>query len=209
MLTNGCTFALLDGNGSVARESVATFLPKDADANQIAQWKQDLCYPPPLGGGFTKQITSGDFSGYTAQTMYTPFWPYLAGPYRTLSLKEPAQADSKKRAFLNVMDVWGVGFPLFSNWRGACYDVKTGECVSGAHIVTLTLLMMYTSGVDAAKQASDAHYPLLNSDVRTTDVKYDRISAYCVGLGALAWGQKNSRAYFQVAWIPIPLWSLE
>ncbi len=40
-------------------------------------------------------------------------------------------------------------------------------------------------------------------------LKYDRLTAYYFLCGLLAFGQKNDRAYLQIAWIPIPLWSME
>lgn len=40
-------------------------------------------------------------------------------------------------------------------------------------------------------------------------IKYDRLTSYYFLCGLLAFGQKNDRAYLQLAWIPISLWSLE
>jgi|GEM_PF-2905767 len=39
--------------------------------------------------------------------------------------------------------------------------------------------------------------------------KYDRLTSYYFLCGLFAFGQKNDRAYMQLAWIPIQLWSLE
>jgi hypothetical protein len=39
--------------------------------------------------------------------------------------------------------------------------------------------------------------------------KYERLTSYYFLCGLFAFGQKNERAYMQIAWIPIRLWSLE
>jgi hypothetical protein len=39
--------------------------------------------------------------------------------------------------------------------------------------------------------------------------KYDRLTSYYFLCGLLAFGQKNDRAYMQIAWCPVPLWSLK
>jgi hypothetical protein len=40
-------------------------------------------------------------------------------------------------------------------------------------------------------------------------LKYDRLTSYYFLCGLVAFGQKNDRAYMQLAWVPIQLWSLE
>jgi hypothetical protein len=49
----------------------------------------------------------------------------------------------------------------------------------------------------------------LNSTIPLKALKYDRMNSFILGTGLLAWGSKNGRAYFQILWIPIPLWSVE
>jgi len=40
-------------------------------------------------------------------------------------------------------------------------------------------------------------------------IKYDRLTSYYFLCGLLAFGQKNDRVYMQLAWIPIPMWSMK
>ncbi len=40
-------------------------------------------------------------------------------------------------------------------------------------------------------------------------VSYNRLTSYYFLCGLFAFGQKNDRAYMQLAWIPIPMWSMQ
>lgn len=206
LLTHGCTFAMLDGKGSQDRTSVAVFLPS-ASTNQIAQWKEEISSPPPPLGRYTeKHISSGPSAGCTSRTMNTPCYAALVGPYHARSLSTPDDPNSGKRTTLTTMDTWGTMFPFLaaiSNTRMSCYDEQTAECITSGHFFTLTVLLTYGK-IAAPADKQDAK--MLN-EIKPCDIKYDRLTGCCIGCGALAFGQKNNRAYLQIAWIPIPLWS--
>ena len=204
-LLTGCTFCCLQGNGPTSRANLSSYL-QPADAQQVEQWKREVNSLKFPWGPRSQKISYGPFSGYTSHVGQTLNWHILAGPSHQRFLYEPS--NTEERTVVSTTDVWGILFPLYSNWNSAFYDSPTGECLSTGHMTTLTLFIVYGSATAPAGKGKDMspEYLVRKTDLR--EIKYDRMSGCCLAFGALAWGQKNDRAYFQLAWIPIPLWSL-
>ena len=201
-LTSGCTFCLLDGNGPLERSDVATDLPATG-ASELARLKgetQSLPIRTP------SSPVPEEFRGYTLKGGSSFNWDVLFGSARQRVLLQPNDAD--KRTLLATEDRWGILRPLFWTADFKTLDAETGECLSREKGTTVTSLIVHGSMRKPA--TSGKAKPEYQSKQKSlNEVKYDTSSGTCIGWGLLAWGQKNSRAYFQIAWIPIPLWSVE
>lgn len=200
-LTSGCTFGLLNGNGPQTRSSVASQLPT-ANASELAQWKEEVNSLP------NKSTQAGAWKdyGYTADVGSSYNWDALCGSGTARALLTPH--GTEKRTVLQTQDRWGFSRPLFWTLDFKDVDTETGECLSRSKGTLLTPLFVHMSAVTPVnpdKKTPEYLYKNKNLD----EVKYDKASGMCIGFGLLAWGQKNNRAYFQLAWIPIPLWSLD
>ena len=199
-LLTGCTFCALDGNGPMPRSSVASDLPT-ASASDLAKWKGEVESLP------IKSTRAGVWAdhGYTANIGNSYNWDVLCGSGTMRTLLTPR--DEGKRTVLQAQNRWGFFRPLFWTLDFKDMDAETGACLSREKATTLTLLFVHASALKPA--TPDKKTPEhLSKQKNLDDVKYDKSSGMCIGAGLLGWGQKNNRAYFQLAWIPIPLWSL-
>jgi hypothetical protein len=201
---SGCTFYLLDGNGPQRLSACRHRLPS-AGAEQLADWKE-TAHEPYLCFGKMSVNAGGDFSGYEMHYKPTPFWPALAGPFRVRKHWEPTSgSEAGNRTLIGREDAWGFFAPLFVTGKGSIYDEGTRLCVAEEKITFVTLLMIFHSRTSPAEGLAE----LTDAGARLEEVMYDRVSSWSLGWGLLAAGSKNRRAYLQILWIPIPLWSLE
>jgi hypothetical protein len=204
MLLTGCTFCRLQGTGPVGRENYSSYL-QPASTQQMEEYKKEVDSLKFPWGPRTMKVRYGPFTGYTQHIGQTLNWHYLAGPSRVRTLYEPA--DETKRAVLETFENWGISFPLFSLMNVSFYDAQTGECISRSKATILTTFIVYASATSPTGKGGDVSPESLEKKIAIDTVKYDHMSGWCLAWGVLAWGQKNNRAYFQIAWIPIPLWS--
>jgi hypothetical protein len=201
-LSTGCTFCCLDGNGPLERSSVAADLPV-AGADDLAKLKGEVdslpvTLTPPVGKGFP---------GYAARSGHSYNWDVLCGGGTVRTLLKPG--DAGKRTLLMTADRWGISRPLYWTLDCKTMDAETGECLSSEKATMLTMLFVHASARTPWEPDKNAQPEYLSKQKSLDEVKYAKMSGMCIGAGLLAWGQKNNRAYFQLAWIPIPLWSLE
>jgi len=207
--STGCTFSLLDGNGPLDRENVAEHLPM-ASTNELAQWKREAETLPNTSdwSALVRKELREDYT-FTYRKS-DPF--FVTGSEMTRLYLLPNDTD--KRSVLEMTDSSGFksidNFPWYLTVDGKSVDAETGECLAnGKGTGWVFALIAYgnkTTPVTTNQGAIPEH---LFKEKKLKDVKYDNLSYTCIGWGVLAWGQKNNRAYFQLAWIPIPLWSVK
>jgi hypothetical protein len=201
---SGCTFYLLDGNGPKPLSAYHDELPSPG-AERLAEWKEEAHERSFLVGRLSVD-ERGDLRGYELHYRSTPFWPVLAGPFHVRKHWEPKRGrEGRKRTLIGKEDAWGFLSPLFVTGKGSIYDERTRQCVAREKITFVTLLMIFHSRISPAEGMSE----FTDAGARLDEVMYDEVSSWSLGWGLLAAGSKNRRAYLQLFWIPIPLWSLE
>jgi len=209
LMVEGCTFYFLKGNGPKLRAMYTKYLP-DESIEQVDRWKEES-FKPYLFFGSLSPKGYGPLSDYIIHYYPTPFFPILAGPDRKVMFCEPNEANKEvKRPLVKHDNGWGFLFPLFYTAKSFSYDCNTGECLSAERVTCVTAVMFFHSFTKPTGGViwflpSDA----FDNSKEVRDLQYDRMTSWSLGWGALATGTKTGRAYLQIVWIPIPLWSID
>ena len=177
---SGCTFYLLDGNG-----------PREGAPSKLEPWVIEAVKAKRSGRAVHGQLDR----------------------YRLLSSTHPDIGQQPLR-FSSVGTVMWRGEPTMQlsgdiieysagewgylgGWSHsrATYDSETGEGIRQNHFSSIFVPFLIS-----------VHHSY--EPIETDSNLYEEKSAFVIAFGALAFGQKNGRAYIQLAWIPIPLWSI-
>ena len=203
-LGSGCTFYRCEGRGPKPRTVYAQSL-HTATATEIQEWTDEA-----KTWQKTRPITikRGAKAGYTLQGGQSIPWIFLAGTLHTRYLLDPSEKDSQaKRRILSKGDGWGFLAPLFVRGGDTYYDRDSGACLGTGRSTCLTLLIWVDSRtVPKGGGLSGITPAVLESGDSLDDLDYDHMWGCAVAFGAIGFGAKNDRAYFQIVWIPIPLW---
>ncbi len=206
----GCSFAYLDGNGPKAREVYAAELPSAAKA-QLGAWKADAFRRHWL----LRTQSRVQAKGYTLHTGASFPWTGLAGCASESTFIHPSpETQAELRAVVSRAEGCGVLGIFASRVWSRWYDYPSGECIMASQWTWLGgPLLVFGSDTDPSSedkpQAAGARRPDWTSlRVPLKDLKYNRTTFVCLGLGLVAWGTRNGRAYAQLFWVPIPLWSV-
>jgi hypothetical protein len=94
-------------------------------------------------------------------------------------------------------------------YESSLLPVTDGALVPGGpNVMAPSSLCGFSASMEGIKvdELGDCYFWPKTSPDR---LNYDRLTSYYFLCGLLAFGQKNERAYLQLAWFPIELWSLE
>ena len=232
LLCGCCNFASLEGNGSRPRAEWEAYMPA-ATVHQMDQIRVEAEV-----SDVTLLFDRGVYGGYRTKLSKGFRWGIPAGPYRERSFWMPDRKKGG-RSLCMKLDSWGTTMLPFMTGRAEVYDYPRGECVAYQRFMRFGIipLVAYESslvpvkdselvpgcpnvmansslcwfsvpleGVKQDEMGNCCFWPPTQSLNRTD---YDRLTSYYFLCGFLAFGQKNERAYMQLAWIPIKLWSLE
>jgi hypothetical protein len=230
-----CNFYRLKGNGSRPKDEWAAYLPS-ATAQQLTQIRVEAATSDvtiqfdrgDYGGYKVKLHREFDWIIPAGPYHERSFWmpePKRGG--RSLCM----ELDCWGTEILPFM----VG--LFTVGSAVVYDYPRGDCIAYQRFVRAGIipLVAYESSVlpvageklipggpNVMAPGSLCRFSTSLEGIKLEQMgncyfwpstplnrqKYDRLTAYYFLCGLLAFGQKNERAYLQLAWIPIPLWSL-
>ena len=237
MLVCGCcNFQQLEGNGSSARSEWTACLP-DATTPQMDEIRVEaatsdvtLLFDRGPYRGYTAKL-------HRKFSWKIPVGPYHERSFWLPDKKRGGRGlcmtlDCWGTTLLPYM----VG--VFMAGNAAVYDYPSGDCIAYERFVRAGVipLVAYESSLmpvtgnnlipgcpnmmspdslcrvltslDGVKQDEMGNcYSWPTTSLRRA--QYDRLTAYYFLCGLLAFGQKNDRAYLQLAWIPIPLWSMD
>ena len=220
---SGCTFFCAKGYGPRSREHYAALLPS-APVEQVQQWEKEALTARDVNvddpgykrlSKINRMRFDDSVNGYTNYGRWGPLWAVLAGPRRVSHFEDPIGYDrEKRRALVTRGEGWHVLAPfLLSRGQTRQYDAKTGQCVGSERWFSGA-----GSGIGWCECVAPVDAPLgvlmasrESRDVATdiNSLEYNHGSAFWLVSGAFACGTKNGRAYLQLAWIPIPLWSVD
>ena len=210
LMCNACTFYCFT-NPPLARRLVVSELPAE-NPEALAKIKADILkdFPPSVGPSETYGYRSVErHSAYDKNSGF--YWPMLWGNYRrnTCFLPLVKQRSEPAPDLLLKTKEFGILRPiLFGMDTVGCYNVGTGECISRERRVSL---FGYLANVQWLTKPTgfyfdaDATECLVETNKMPTNADYDRFTSMCLGWGLLAAGTNNTRPYFQILWIPIPL----
>ncbi len=205
----GCSFAYLDGNGPKSRDVYAAELPSASKA-KLDAWKADAFRRHWLFR--TQSVVRA--KGYTMHTGASFPWATLAGCESESTFIHPAPAtEVELRAVVSRAEGCGVLSILASKVWSRGHDYPSGECIMASHWTWLGgPLLVFGSDTEPASregpQAGAKRPDWTSLRVPLKNLKYNRTTFVCLGLGLVAWGTRNGRAYAQLLWVPIPLWSV-
>jgi len=231
-----CNFYQLEGNGSGTRAEWSAYLP-DMTPRQMDQIRVEaetsdvtLLFDRGAYGGYKTKL-------HKEFAWNIPFGPYRERSIWVPDKKKGGRTlCSKLDCWGTTILPFMTG--LFVAGHAGVYDYPKGDCLAyqrfmRAGIIPLVAyessLVPATKGqlmpgcpntmapdslckietaLDGVKQdqTGDCYSWPATSLSR---VEYDRLTSYYFLCGLFAFGQKNDRAYLQLAWIPISLWSLE
>ena len=198
LCANGCTFYGLDGKGPSSRNYYSEKL-SSVEPTRLTNWKKSAHGPDSSTGDALRD-------GYTLHKYRTGtiIAPNFVGGYGIRKHLVPKDEKEDKRPLIEVEDVWGFSAPLYMTVERNVYGADSGKCIGYHDTTSFTLLILSHEAVwpRDEDEISDAHKSLEN-------VAYIRYSSFSVGWGLLAAGTKNRQAYMQIAWIPIPLWTVD
>jgi hypothetical protein len=226
-----CNFYSMDGNGSCPLAVWEDYLPV-VTTQELDQIKSESG-----ASDVTLLFDRGAYGGYKTKISRGFQWGIPAGPYRERSFWTPDRTKAG-RTLCMKLDSWGTTILPFMAGNAEVYNYPRGECLAYQRFMRFGIipLVAYESslmpvvegelvpgcpnvmapgslcwfsvpleGVKPDKMNQCCFWP--TSSLR--QMKYDRLTSYYFLCGMLAFGQKNERAYMQIAWIPIPLWSME
>jgi hypothetical protein len=232
-----CNFYQLEGNGSRPKAEWAEYLPK-ADGQKMDEIRVDaatsdvtILFDRGDYGGYKVKLHSEFKWGFPVGPYHErSFWlPDSKRGGRSLCM----ELDGWGTELLPYM----VG--LFTGGSSKVYDFPRGDCIAyqrfmRAGIIPLlayesSVLPVITDGTltpggpNAMSPSSLCEISTSLEGIRLDQMgeyyfwpatslnrqKYNRLTSYYFLCGLLAFGQKNERAYLQIAWFPIELWSLE
>lgn len=206
----GCTFAFLEGNGPAGREACAARLPA-ASQEELAAWKADAFRRHWLLGTRSRV----EAVGYTVHSGASFPWTALAGRANESTFVEPAPEHREElRSVVWRADGCGVLGILATSVWSRWYEYPSGECFMSSRWTFLGgPLLVFGSDVDAVPSEAPAEGKPKPPDwtsrrLALKDLKYNTTTFACLGLGLLACGSRNGRAYAQLLWVPVPLWSV-
>lgn len=231
-----CNFAAKEGNGACPRSAWEAYLPKAAP-QQMEQIRVEAelsdvtlvfdrgaysGYQAKVRRGFTWGVPIGPYQersfwesdkkhGGRSLCIKMDCWGTTLLPFMTgIFMAGDAEVyDYSKGECLAYQRFMRAGIIPLVAYESSLMPVQEGRPMPGCpNTMFPESLCRITTSLDGVKQdemggcyfwpASFLHRP-----------RYDRFTAYYFLCGLLAFGQKNDRAYMQLAWIPIELWSLE
>jgi hypothetical protein len=95
-------------------------------------------------------------------------------------------------------------------YESSLVPVTNDELMPGCpNMMSPESLCWLTTSLDGVKQDEMGNCYFWSAPSLLNRPKYERLTSYYFLCGLFAFGQKNDRAYMQLAWFPIELWSLE
>lgn len=212
VMFSGCLMTpLVNGNGPLPFEQISDTLPA-ARQEQIAQWESDVRKNGKLPVYISKELAKG---GFALAAPYLPNHDLVVEPKdsalrliwggkrdwselwiaRTPTARTVLHHDMERR----VLMPFGPSY----HWAAA-YDAETGQTLAYKTSVSCLLNLIFYARITAPV---DEVPPLLDRREPLSDVKCTHRRAFCLGYGLVAGGVVNGRAYAQLLFFPIPLWS--
>jgi len=231
-----CNFCSLEGNGPATREEWGAYLPvateRQMDKIRIEAETSDVTllfdrgayvgYKTKLHREFSWIIPVGP---YHERSFWLPdakrderslcakmdCWgttilPFIAGLFMAGDVEVYDYPRGECLAYQRFMRA-GV-IPLVAYESSLMPVTKEQQMPACPNVMAPDSLCRVITSLDGVKpdRMGDCYvWPSTSLD----QIKYDRLTAYYFLCGLVAFGQKNDRAYMQLAWIPISLWSLE
>jgi hypothetical protein len=231
-----CNFASLEGNGARPKSVWEAYLPPAApqqmDQIRVEAETSDvtLCFERGAYGGYKAKlhrefVWNIPFGPYHERSFWTPdkkhtgrslcitldSWgttilPFMTGIFMAGDAKVYDYPGGDCLAHERFMRA-GI-IPIVA-YESSVMPVTDGRPVPGCpNVMHSDSLCRITTGLEGVKQDEMGDcYTWSSSFLKRPE--YDRLTAYYFLCGLLAFGQKNDRAYMQIAWFPIELWSLE
>ena len=231
-----CNFYPLEGNGPGSKSEWEDFLPvktaQQMDKIRIEAETSDVTllfdrgayggYKTKLHREFDWKIPAGPYhersfwlpdkkNGGRSLCMTLDCWgttilPFIAGMFIA---GDAAVYDYPRGECLAYERFMRAGVIPLVAYESSLMPVAEGELIPGSpNMMSPDSLCWFSTSLDGVKQdeMGECYFWPTTSPNR---LKYDRLTSYYFLCGLLAFGQKNDRAYMQLAWIPIQLWSME
>jgi len=237
MLTCGCcNFYQLQGNGPGTKAEWKSCLP-DATTRQMDEIRVDasasdvtLLFDRGAYGGYTAKLhrkfswkipvgpyhersfwfpdkkKGGRSLCMTLDCWGTTILPFIAGMFVT---GDAAVYDYPSGACIAYERFMRAGVIPLVAYESSLAPVAKGAMIPGSpNMMSPGSLCRLTTSLNGVKQDEMGKcYSWPTTSLNR--VQYNRLTSYYFLCGLLAFGQKNDRAYLQLAWIPIPLWSMD
>jgi hypothetical protein len=231
-----CNFASLEGNGSCARQAWEAYLPvrspEQAEQIRLAAEQSDVQllfergaysgYKAKVSRGFLWRIPLGPYRersfwyadkkrGVRSLCVKMDCWgttilPFMTGIFMAGDAEIYEYSNGDCLAYERFMRA-GI-IPLVA-YESSVMPVAQGRPMPGCpSMMSPSSLCRISTSLDGVKQDEMGECYVWSSSFFDRS-RYDRLTSYYFLCGLLAFGQKNDRAYMQLAWIPISLWSME
>jgi hypothetical protein len=231
-----CNFASLEGNGSGTRREWEAYLPTstpqqieqiriEAESSDVtlsfergayigykAKLHREFVWSVPVGPYRERSFWMPDAKrGGRSLCVKTDCWgttilPFLAGLFVAGDSEVYDYPRGDCLAYQRFMRA-GI-IPLVAYESSLMPVTKEQQMPGCPNVMAPDSLCRITTSLDGVKQDQMGVCYVWPS-TSLNRIKYDRLTSYYFLCGLFAFGQKNDRAYMQLAWIPIPLWSLE
>lgn len=231
-----CNFAALEGNGSRPKSAWQAYMPAAApylmDQIRVEAETSDvtLFFDRGAYGGYKAKVQKGfdwkvPVGPYQERSFLVPdkkkggrslcikmdCWGTTILPFMTgIFMAGDAEVyDYSKGDCLAYQRFMRAGIIPLVAYESSLLPVADGRPMPGCpNVMFPESLCTVTTSLDGVKQDEIGNCYTWQSSLFSRP-KYDRLTAYYFLCGLFACGQKNERAYMQLAWIPIELWSLE
>lgn len=231
-----CNFYQMEGNGPRTRSEMAEYL-SDATAQQMDEIRVEaatsdltLLFDRGAYGGYRTKLHRAFAWGIPAGPYHErSFWlpgkkrggrsfcikldcwgttllPYMTGLFMA---GDAAVYDYPRGECIAYQRFMRAGIIPLIAYESSLVPVIKGEPIPGCpNVMAPGSLCSISASLGGVKQdeMGDCYFWPATS---LSQLKYDRLTSYYFLCGLLAFGHKNDRAYMQLVWIPIPLWSLE
>lgn len=231
-----CNFASLEGNGACSRLAWDAYLPvaTPAEVEQIRAVAENSDvqlmfergaysgYKAKVNRGFKWGIPLGPYrecSFWAADKKRnvhnlcikmncwgTTILPFMTGIFMAGDAEVYEYSGGKCLAYERFMRA-GI-IPLVA-YEASVMPAAQGRPMPGCpSMMSPDSLCRISTSLDGVKQDEMGECYVWSSSFFDRP-KYERLTSYYFLCGLFAFGQKNERAYMQLAWIPIRLWSME
>jgi hypothetical protein len=231
-----CNFAAREGNGPCSREEWSAYLPEPApgqmDQIRVEAEASDvqLLFERGAYGDYKAKVHRWfswniPFGPYHERSFWMPgkkrggrslcikmdCWgttilPFMTGIFMAGDSEVYDYSSGDCLAYERFMRA-GI-IPLIA-YESSVMPVAKGRPMPGCpSLMSPDSLCRISTSLDGVKQDEMGECYVWSSSFLDR-TKYDRLTSYYFLCGLLAFGQKNDRAYMQLAWIPIELWALE
>jgi len=229
MLNGCCSFIDAPGDGPLGRDELGDWLGMSAAAElpprDLEKKEEDLrlCINDLFAGEYStseaNRLESHPLAVDLDMDGRSNFWLHLFPSFRQAHWLFHRRYTRNTRRFYANERKWGLGWLLpiplgellFCGRQIDAYDVDSGKRVGSVRsLIFLTPLFCVRERV--VRPVDTVGRPglraIIDAGKDMSAIQYEAKDATVILLGALGWGRVNHRAYAQVLWIPIPLWSV-